>query len=168
MGFKMLEINSQISTCKNLGLFRDFARKRWPLRGSPRTSLINLPLWKRGIEGDFSGSQIPPRPPLLKGGNSVGMRRYCITYVALYNNPCWLFLAVLLRMSKRRWEGSKHLFPMHQASTFICFSLPCSSIDNSSILLFCKRGEGFGTCFQPKYKKKKERRWGRGKEILLE
>ena len=44
-----------------------------------------LPLGRqRGIEGDFPGSQIPPRPPLLKGGNSVGMCRCCITYIALY------------------------------------------------------------------------------------
>ena len=50
-----------------------------------RSARLNLPLWKRGIEGDFPGSQIPPRPPLLKGGNSVGMCRCCITYVALYN-----------------------------------------------------------------------------------
>ena len=38
----------------------------------------------KGIEGDFPGSQIPPRPPFLKGGNSIGMCRCCITYVALY------------------------------------------------------------------------------------
>ena len=55
-----------------LRLFRDFARKRWPLRGSLKIILINFPLCKRGIEGDLNRSQIPPRPPLLKGGNPVG------------------------------------------------------------------------------------------------
>jgi hypothetical protein len=27
----------------------------------------------KGIKGDLPGSQITPRPPLLKGGNSVGL-----------------------------------------------------------------------------------------------
>ena len=31
---KKLEINSQTSMCKNLRLVRDFARKKWPLRGN--------------------------------------------------------------------------------------------------------------------------------------
>ena len=39
--------NVMLNLFQHLRLVRDFARKRWPLRGSLQTSFINLPLWKR-------------------------------------------------------------------------------------------------------------------------
>jgi len=60
--------------CKNLRLIRDFARKRWPLRGNLQMTLINLPLWQRGIEGDFPDLKSPLAPLFPPGQRPLWVR----------------------------------------------------------------------------------------------
>ncbi len=46
---------------------------------------LTSPFLEKGVQSGISlGAQIPPRPPLLKGGNPAGLRRCCITYVVPY------------------------------------------------------------------------------------
>ena len=43
---------SQTADQRLLGFFRDYARKKWPLRGSEKPEIP--PLFKRGAKGDLS------------------------------------------------------------------------------------------------------------------
>ena len=69
------KLSSPLRNCvvinKKLCLVRDFARKKWPLRGNLQIPLINLPLWQRGIEGDFPDLKSPLAPLFQRGGNGI-------------------------------------------------------------------------------------------------
>jgi Tol biopolymer transport system component len=71
-----------------LRFVREFCRKSTnpdPGKGSFWSNL--LPLWQRGIEGDFTEDQIPPYPPFSKGGRGMiflkGVPR-CLFYDVLF------------------------------------------------------------------------------------
>jgi hypothetical protein len=61
-GFIKTRYASRDMGSKILRLVRDFARKKWPLRGNLQMTLINLPLWQRGIERDFPDLKSPLAP----------------------------------------------------------------------------------------------------------
>jgi len=75
--FEMALPNREAMFYKNLRLFRDFAGKRGPLRGSRSENVEwsasaccffqHPPFGKGGLRG-ISNPQIPPYPPFLKGG----------------------------------------------------------------------------------------------------